>query len=131
MMPGNFARRLGSRVGADGPDEISLDASVPLRRRNGLVAGLDPVVGLGHLLPQRVVRHQRLDDRCRRQAADRKSLHAVHKGAAADHAVNKKVIEFYGLARQLWVWLAPLADSFPKENITSWSHPNTLLTAIR
>ena len=73
---------------------------LPLRRRDGLVGGLDPVIGLGHLLPQSVVRHQRLDNRRRRQTAYRKSLHAVHKVTAADLAVNKEVVEFYGLARQ-------------------------------
>ena len=108
---GQFRRRLGSCVGADRPDEISFDASVPLRRRDGLVGGLDPVIGLGYLLPQSVVRHQRFDNRCRRQTADRKSLHAVHEVTAADLAVNKKVIEFYGLARQFgfgWLhWLTP------------------------
>ena len=115
-MPGNFAGVCGSRVGADRPDEISFDASVPLRRRDGLVGGLDPVIGLGHLLPQSVVRHQRLDNRCRRQTAYRKSLHAVHKGAAADLAVNKEVIEFYGLARQFgfrWLhWLTPFQREY-------------------
>ena len=46
----------------------------------------------GYLLPQRVVRHQCLDDRCRRQSADGKSLHAGHKFTPADLAVNKEVV---------------------------------------
>src|ERR1700683_5620578 len=108
---GQLRYRLGSCVGTHRPNEISLDAAVPLRRRDGLVCGLDPVIGLGHLLPTSVVGHQRLDDRGSRETAYRKSLHAVHKGTATDHAVNKEVIEFYGLARPFgsrWLhWLAP------------------------
>ena len=81
---------------------------------DGLVRGLDPVVVLGHLLRLRVVRHQRLDQRCRRQAAYRKLAYAIKEVAAADLAVNKKVVEVYDLARHLgfrWLhllhWLTP------------------------
>jgi hypothetical protein len=56
---GQFRRHRGSCVGADGPDQISLDASVPLRRWDGLVCGLDPIIGLRHLLPQSVIRLER------------------------------------------------------------------------
>ena len=100
MMPGNFDRLGVSRVGADRPDEISFDASIALRRGNGLVAGLDAVIVLGQPVGRGVVGHQRLDDRRSRQTANGQALHAVHKGAAADHAMDKKVVEFYGLGRQ-------------------------------
>jgi hypothetical protein len=86
---GQFRRRLGPRIGAYRPDEISLDTSVPLRRRDGLVSGLDTVIGLGHLLTKSVVRHQRLDDDRRREAADCKFLYAFHESSAGDLAVDK------------------------------------------
>ena len=39
-------RHLVSCIGAYGPHEIPFDTSVPLRRRDGFVAGLDAVIGL-------------------------------------------------------------------------------------
>src|SRR5689334_24344637 len=115
---GQFRRRLRSRVGAGWPDKIPFDASVPVRRWNGFVAGFDPVIGLGYLLPHGIVRHQRLNERRCRQTANRKFLYALHKRTAADDAVNKQVIKFYRLAWNLgfgWLhWWAP----FLKKNIT-------------
>src|SRR5258708_29818524 len=98
---GQFHRRRTSAVGADRPHEISFDASVSLRRWNGLVRALDTVTVLGHLLTQHVVRHQRFDDGCRSQTASRKSLHAPRKVAAADPAMNKEIVEFDSLFGQL------------------------------
>src|SRR5258708_1692937 len=47
---GQFHRRRSSAVGADRAHEISFDASVSLRRWDGLVRGRDTVIGLGHML---------------------------------------------------------------------------------
>ena len=99
-MPGNLDGVGVARVGADRADEISFDAPVALRRRDGLVAGLDAVVGLRDLLAQRVVRHQGFDDRGDGETADGEFLHAVHEVAAADFAVNEQIVELDGLARQ-------------------------------
>src|SRR5258708_5228862 len=98
---GQFHRRRRPAVGADGPHEISFDASVSLRRWDGLVRGLDTVIGLGHLLTRGVVGHERVDDGCRSQTASSKSLHAPRKVAAADPAMNKEIVEFDSLFGQL------------------------------
>ena len=92
-MPGTFAG-FSDRVSAlTGRTRYPLMLPFPLRRRDGLVGGLDPVVGLGHLLSRGVVRHQRFDDRRRRQTADGESLDAVQKVAAADLAVDVTVVQ--------------------------------------
>ena len=115
---GQLGRRCVARVGAERTDEIALDAAVALRRRHGDVAGLDPIVGLRHLLRRDVVRHQRLDDRGDRQTGDGKSFHAVQEVAAADFAVNVAVVELDGLVRQLGSFglhgRAPLGRRIPR-----------------
>src|SRR5260370_2998173 len=98
---GQFCWRRGAGVGTGRPDEISFDASVTLRRRDGLVCRLDPFIGPGHPLAQSVVRHQGFDNRGRAQTAHRKSLHAVHEVAAVDLAMNKEVVQFYGFRWKL------------------------------
>src|ERR1700722_5354285 len=111
---GQLRYRLGAGVSADRPHEISLDASVALRRGNGLVSGLDSVIGAGNLLAQRIIRHQCMDNRGCRQTAHQ-SLHALHKGAATNLTVNEIVVELYGFARKLgfcWFhWLTPVRDN--------------------
>ena len=97
---GQFRHRLRPCVGADRPHEISFDTSVALRRGHSLVGGFDAVIGPGHLLSASVVWHQRFDDRRCRQAAYRKPLHAIHKGATRNLTMNKKVVEFYSFAGQ-------------------------------
>jgi hypothetical protein len=49
---------------------------------------LDPLVVLANLLPKRIVRHQRIDDRRGGKTADGVALHALEKVTAADFAVN-------------------------------------------
>src|SRR5207248_3897447 len=63
----------------------------------GLIGSLDPVIVLRYLLSRGVVRHQSFNDRRSGQTTYRKFLHAVHEHAAADLAVNKQVVELYGL----------------------------------
>src|SRR6185369_9919281 len=120
---GQFRGRFRSRVGTGGADEISFDAAVTLRRRYGFVGGLDPVIGLIHLLPLRVVGHERIDNHGGGEAAYGEALDAVHEGAAADHAVNKQVVKLYCVAGKFgfrWLhWLTPFW-----ENITSGSNLN-------
>ena len=104
--PGQLRRRRVSCVGTHRPHEISLDDAVSLRRRDGFVSGIDPVIGSGHLLPQGVVRHQRFDNCCRSQPAYGKSLHTGHKVTPTDLAVNEEVIQLYRLTRQFgFRWL--------------------------
>src|SRR5437660_713548 len=68
-------------------------------------------------------RHLRLEDRRRGQTACRKLLYPVHKGTSTDHAVNKEIVEFYGLAGQFRSGWLHLSDSF-QENISRlWSRP--------
>src|SRR5438105_3343775 len=87
-----FRHGSGPRISAERTDEIAFDAPVPFGRWNSLVAGLDPIVGLRHLLRQGIVRHQRLDDRSGRETGDSKSFRAVQKVAPADLSVNVAVV---------------------------------------
>ena len=88
-MPGNFVT-VADRVSAlIGRTRYPLMLPLPLWRGHGLVGGLDPVIGPGDLLAQSVIRHQRIDNRRRRQAADRQPLHTVHKGTATNLTMNK------------------------------------------
>src|SRR5438876_10390969 len=112
-----FFHLASPRVGARGPDKVSLDAPVPLWRGNGHVCGLDPIVGLGNLLRLGVIRHQRLDDRRRGQTADRKSFYALQKIAPADLPVNIAVVEFDGLVRELGSHWLHRRGSFPRRRI--------------
>src|SRR5580698_11164291 len=92
---GQLRYRFGSSIGADRPNEISLDAAVAFRRRHSFVSGLDAVVGARDLLASSIVGHQCGDDRGHRQAA-RDFLQAVDEGAAADLAVDEIVVKLYG-----------------------------------
>ena len=94
---GQLRYRLGAGVGAERPHKIALDASIALRRGNGLVSGLDSVIGAGNLLAQRIIRHQRIDNRGCRQTA-RQPLNAIHKSAATNLTVNEIVVELDGFA---------------------------------
>src|ERR1700757_611554 len=85
---GQLRYRLRAGVSTDRPHEISLDASVALGGGNGLVSGLDSVIGAGHLLAQRIVRHQCIDNRGCRQTAHQ-LLYALHKGAASNLTMNE------------------------------------------
>jgi hypothetical protein len=70
-----------------------------MRRRHRGVLGLEARVGRRDLLPQRVVRHQRLDQDRQRQADGGELVQAVHEFAAADVAVDIQVIKLHRLAR--------------------------------
>src|SRR5262245_32151407 len=64
-----------------------------VRRGHRLVARLDAIVVLANLLPQGVVRHQRLDNRRSRQAGDGETLRATEKGTTIDLAMNETVVQ--------------------------------------
>src|SRR6516162_435220 len=85
---------------ADGAREVSSNEPVTLRRGNGLVTGVNSIVGPGHLLAMRIVGHQSIDHGRRGETADRESLHPGDEVAPADFPVNEKVVEFHCLAGQ-------------------------------
>src|SRR5207249_8589654 len=103
---GQFRFRFGAGIGTEGPDEIALDAPVSVGRRHSLVGGLDSLVGLGHLLSERVVRHQCVDERRRGQTGHGETLCPFEKITTADLTMNVPVVKFYGFAGNLRsVWL--------------------------
>jgi hypothetical protein len=88
MTPGNFTG-IAPRVSAHRSNEVSSDGPVPIGRGDGLVCGLDSVVVDRYLLTLGVVRHQRLDDSSCSQTSRCETLHAFHKVAPTDLAVDK------------------------------------------
>src|SRR5262249_53105026 len=56
---------------------------------------LDALVVLANLLPQGVVRHQRLDNRRSRETGDGETLNPAEKVTAIDLAMNKLRVQFH------------------------------------
>src|SRR5687767_11871610 len=88
---------VGSGTGR--PDEVTLDRSVAVRRRNRFARRLQPRVVRLDLLRLRIVRHQLIDDGGGGDGGDGHLLHPVHEGAAVDLAVD---IEVVGVDRLTW-----------------------------
>jgi hypothetical protein len=97
---GQFRNRRRPGIGAYRPYQVSFNAPVALRRRDSFVSGLDPIIGPGHLLAQGIIRHQRLNNGRRRQAAHRQSLHTVQEVTPTHFTMNKAVVELYSFDRQ-------------------------------
>src|SRR5262245_42242700 len=73
---------------AEWPDEVPPDVAISIGRGYGFVGRLDSLVVLANLLPECVVRHQRLDNRLRTKASNGETLHSTKEVTTADLAVN-------------------------------------------
>jgi hypothetical protein len=100
----DYARQPGgggaARIGAERADEIAADLAVAVGRGDGDVVGADPLVVLGDLLAQRIVRHQGLDDRRGGQAGG-VAADARREGPPIDLAVDEAGVEVDRFGRNL------------------------------
>src|SRR5207237_6851208 len=80
---------------AEWPDEIAPNVPVSIGRGYGLVGRLDSLVVLANLLPQCVVRHQRLNNYLRTKASNGETLDPTKEVTAIDLTVNITCIQFH------------------------------------
>src|SRR5437762_8099901 len=73
---------------AERPGEIAANVPVSIGRGYRLVGRLDSLVVLADLLPQCVVRHQRLNDCLRTKASNGETLHPTKEVTTIDLNVN-------------------------------------------
>src|SRR5439155_15918638 len=90
-----LGRCFGTGVLAEWPDEVAADVAISIGRGYGLVARLDSLVVFANLLPECVVRHQRLDNCLRTKASNCETLHSTKEVTTADLAVNVTCVQFH------------------------------------
>src|SRR5437762_13940744 len=90
-----LGRCFGTRILAGWPDEVAPNVAISIGRGYGLVGRLDSLVVFANLLPQCVVRHQRLHNYLRTEASNGETLHSTKELTTADLAVNVTCVQFH------------------------------------
>src|SRR5262249_53477061 len=99
-----FGRVCIPSVLTEGTDEVAPDVSVSIGRGYSLVRCLNSLVVLANLLPQCIVRHQRLDNRLRTKACNGETLNPTQESATTDLTVNVTCVQFHSFGWDFYLY---------------------------